>query len=101
MFAHATNAREAGPPPTAPDVPARTKPRLIYLDNLRTLLITGVVVAHLIITYGNKLAEWYYMESGPTIVALDIIVLFLGVIGAGFAMGLFFFNRRLFHYPCL
>jgi fucose 4-O-acetylase-like acetyltransferase len=75
-------------------LPAR--PHLTYLDSLRTMLITGVVVAHLIITYGNKLAEWYYMEDGQTVALMDILLLFLGVIGVGFSMGLFFFIAGYF-----
>jgi hypothetical protein len=36
---------------------------LAYLDNVRTALIVGVVMAHLGITYGAP-AEWYYKEGG-------------------------------------
>ncbi len=81
---------------TYPGATSVARPRLIYLDNLRTLLITGVVVTHLIITYGNNLARWYYMEAGPTVALVDILLLFLGIIGVGFSMGLFFFIAGYF-----
>jgi Acyltransferase family len=90
MDSHNTNLVKTDNRVPIPDAQHQDRPRLIFLDNLRILLITGVVVAHLIITYGNDLAEWYYMEDGPTVAAVDILLLFLGVIGAGFALGLFF-----------
>ena len=96
MDTHATSPKSAESLRTYPDSTPSAQPRLIYLDNLRTLLITGVVVTHLVITYGNNLARWYYMESGQTVALVDVLLLFLGIIGVGFSMGLFFFIAGYF-----
>ena len=37
------------------------KPRLYFIDNLRILLITLVIMQHLSITYGGP-GSWYYKE---------------------------------------
>ncbi len=76
--------------------PRLAQPRLTYLDSLRTMMITAVVVTHLTITYAGTPVEWYYMEIGKTVPLVDLLVLFLGIIGVGFAMGLFFFIAGYF-----
>ena len=68
---------------------AAGKPRLAYLDNLRTALIIGVVLGHLSITYGLP-ADWYYKEGGSTSPLVEALGLVLLIIGIGFSMGLFF-----------
>jgi fucose 4-O-acetylase-like acetyltransferase len=60
------------------------------------MMITAVVVTHLTITYSGTPVEWYYMEIGKTVPLMDFLVLFLGLIGVGFAMGLFFFIAGYF-----
>ncbi len=84
--------------PHHPRLPASllTQPRLTYLDSLRMMMITAVVVTHLTITYAGTPVEWYYMEIGKTIPLVDLVVLFLGILGVGFAMGLFFFIAGYF-----
>ena len=59
---------------TLPRAEARpvARPRLAYLDNLRTALIAGVVVAHLGITYGAP-ADWYYKEGGELSPAISLL----------------------------
>jgi glucans biosynthesis protein C len=99
MVSPTANPEDTNPPSTFSEARSLDRSRLVYLDNLRTMLITGVVVAHLIITYGNKLAEWYYMEAGQTVAVLDLLLLFLGVIGAGFGMGLFLLIAGYFTTP--
>ena len=56
---------DLGSPRTLPNAEAgpRARPRLAYLDNIRTALIVCVVMAHLGITYGTP-DEWYYKEGG-------------------------------------
>jgi glucan biosynthesis protein C len=90
MVTHTAIPEGSQPPSILPAAPSQARPRLVYLDNLRTMLITGVVVVHLIITYGIGMVDWYYKESGQTVPVLDLLMLFLGMIGVGFAMGLFF-----------
>jgi len=38
------------------------KPRLFFIDNLRILLITLVMMIHLSITYGGE-GSWYYKDG--------------------------------------
>ncbi len=64
------------------------RPRLAYLDNLRTVLITVVVLGHLAVTYGVE-ADWYYMEAGEASLVAAILLNMAAVLGLGFSMGLF------------
>ncbi len=87
MRTRATDLESARALPRAEARPL-ARPRLAYLDNVRTALIVGVVLAHLGVTYGAP-AEWYYKEGGelgPVIEAVWLIVLILAI---AFAMGLF------------
>ena len=38
-----------------------TKSRKLYIDNLRTFLVTLVVLLHIAVTYG-PIGFWYYYE---------------------------------------
>jgi hypothetical protein len=56
-------------------------PRLAYIDNLRTVLIMGVLMGHLSVTYGLP-ADWYYKEGGetsPLVSALGLVLLAMPV----------------------
>lgn len=64
-------------------------PHLLYIDNLRTTLITVVILLHLAITYGAQ-GDWYYHEKGETSTAMFIIMMFVAAIGSAFVLGLFF-----------
>jgi glucans biosynthesis protein C len=63
--------------------------RLAYLDNLKVLLVVGVVAVHAAITYGFD-GSWYlesYDEmAGGLVAALSVVI----VIGWLFGLGLFF-----------
>jgi glucans biosynthesis protein C len=72
--------------------------RLVYIDNLRTVLIICVIVGHLSVTYGLP-ADWYYKEGGETSALVGALGLVLLVIGLGFAMGLFFLLAGYFTPP--
>lgn len=48
-------------------------PRLLFIDNLRWLMIILVVIMHLNVTY-SSLGSWYYVEKRP----LDVLSLILG-----------------------
>ncbi len=40
------------------------KARLFFVDNLRALLITLVIMVHLSVTYGG-VGGWYYQDGKP------------------------------------
>jgi glucan biosynthesis protein C len=68
---------------------ARGRPRLAYVDNLRTFLITVVVLGHLSVTYGVT-ADWYYYESGEVSLVAYALTMMAVVIAVAFGMQLFF-----------
>jgi fucose 4-O-acetylase-like acetyltransferase len=62
--------------------------RLRWLDNLKVVLVAGVIVGHAFITYG-EVGSWQYNE--PSSNGVFNVVASLSVsVGAFFAMGLFF-----------
>jgi hypothetical protein len=67
------------------------KQRLAYLDNLKILLVVGVIGVHSAVTYGFD-GTWYlesYDEmAGAVVDALTVVI----VIGWLFGLGLFFSN---------
>src|SRR4030042_483496 len=62
--------------------------RLSYIDNIRILLTTLVILFHAASTYGAP-GLWYYKESQPAIVTFALFSLFI-VTNQAFFMGLFF-----------
>jgi peptidoglycan/LPS O-acetylase OafA/YrhL len=76
---------EAGPTPA-------TGRRLAYLDNLKTLLIAGIIAAHALQGYA-EFGSWTYQdvrEVSLSPVAETIVVILLVSFGGLFLMGLFF-----------
>jgi len=70
------------------------KPRLLYIDNLRTMLIMMVILVHLAVTYGGE-GSWYYKEGRagmPTAIVLTIH----NAITQSFFMGLLFLLSAYF-----
>ena len=65
------------------------KPRLLYLDNLRTAVITLVVLGHVAVSYGAE-GDWYLHGEGQASPVALILMLPLMAIGAAFMMGLLF-----------
>src|SRR5574340_1541995 len=65
-----------------------SKDRLLFIDNLRILLIILVVLHHLAITYG-ALGAWYYKEGQPDMIATILFSLFVAI-NQSFFMGFFF-----------
>jgi len=63
--------------------------RLVFVDNLRVLLIVFVILGHLAITYGSPVGDWYYHEGAVGSVEGVFYVALLGA-GQSFSMGLFF-----------
>lgn len=76
--------------PRARDAAARAAGRLLYIDNMRTMLIVLVIVGHMAITYGAPLGEWYYHEAGTVSTVFAILTTLLLGIGASFLLGLFY-----------
>lgn len=64
------------------------KDRLLFVDNLRTLVIMLVILVHLSITYGG-VGGWYYYER-PTTEPSSIILTFFNAVCQSFFMGLLF-----------
>ncbi len=64
---------------------------VLYIDNMRVLLISLTDLFHLAITYGAS-GDWYYYEITPDDIAVLSILLY-GLFNAtvkAFALGLFF-----------
>ena len=64
------------------------KARLFFIDNLRILLITLVMMIHLSITYGGA-GSWYYNEGRADLLSSILLSWHNGTVQA-FSMGLFF-----------
>ncbi len=65
-----------------------TKPRMLFVDNLRTLMIVKVILVHLAITYGGS-GSWYYNER-PTTELSFIVLTFHNAVNQSFFMGMLF-----------
>jgi hypothetical protein len=63
--------------------------RLLYLDNIRTLLIAFVILGHMAMTYGAE-GDWSYKETGQGSDITFLVLLPLAAVGVAFMMGLFF-----------
>jgi glucan biosynthesis protein C len=64
------------------------KPRLYFIDNLRILLITLVMMIHLSISYGGE-GSWYYKEGRADTLS-SIVLTWHNAAVQAFSMGLFF-----------
>src|SRR5215469_12177278 len=87
-----TTSRLPGAVGTAPAGPSAAAPkgkRLLFIDNLRILLICMVLVQHLSDTYGAA-GSWMYHDPGATDAFTSIFLSALNVIGMAAGMGFFF-----------
>ncbi len=66
----------------------RPSPRRPYLDNLKVVLVSAVILGHVFITYGD-IGSWAYREPSDNDVFLVVAALVVSL-GSLFAMGLFF-----------
>jgi len=64
------------------------KSRLFFIDNLRILLITLVMMIHLSISYGGS-GSWYYKEDQADMFSAVMLSWHNGIVQA-FSMGMFF-----------
>lgn len=84
-----TRPRAPGAPDAAILPTVAMSQRLAYLDNLKILLVVGVIALHAAITYGFD-GSWYlqsYDEMGSAVIDLLTVVLGTGWL---FGLGLFF-----------
>jgi glucans biosynthesis protein C len=90
MTVHASEIAQVDVPPVAAATTRSAgKTRLVYLDNLRMAVITGVVLMHVAIIYGAE-GAWFYHEPGEKDTLIFVIMMLLGGIGTAFTMGLLF-----------
>ena len=89
MAAHSVETRKITPQPNAVVEQSAGKTHLLYIDNLRTTLITFVILLHLAIIYGAE-GAWYYQEPGEMSIVLTVVMVFIAAIGSAFVLGLFF-----------
>ena len=67
---------------------ASHRPRMLYIDNLRILLISMVIVVHLAVTYG-AVGSWYYHDPATNL-PTAVILTFISGPGMASGMGIFF-----------
>jgi len=77
----------AGPAPPLQAAAAPQKTRLLFMDNLRILLICLVVLQHLAVTYGAA-GSWMYRDPAQDILTA---ILLTNLTGIGMASGMGFF----------
>ncbi len=70
-------------------------PRLLYIDSLRLLLCTLVILHHLAIGYGAA-GDWMYNEEGEISLVSGILLTMFAAINQAFFMGLFFMISSYF-----
>lgn len=84
-----------GPDAPGPDAPGPQLPRLVYLDNLRSMLVVLVISMHAADTY-SPLGNWYFTDrvplGTPTLLSFAAWQMFL----QAFFMGLLFFIAGVF-----
>ncbi|NMB79649.1 MAG: acyltransferase family protein [Methanomicrobiales archaeon] len=75
------------------------KPRLLFIDNLRILVISLVIVSHCSITYGGP-GSWYFLDpgNGP---ATPFILAVADTLNQSFFMGFFTLVSAYFILPSL
>jgi glucans biosynthesis protein C len=94
MAANTPAAEIASPP--SPRPPA--KPRLLYIDNLRIVLISMVVLLHLAITYGAE-GDWFYNETVPENVGSAVVLTLYTTIAQAFTLAFFMMISSYFNPP--
>jgi glucan biosynthesis protein C len=62
--------------------------RLLFIDNLRIVLIALVIMVHLSVTYGGE-GSWYYKEGKPDTIS-SVVLTWHNAAGQAFFMGFLF-----------
>ena len=68
------------------DTIVASRPRELWVDNLRVLVVSGVIVVHTATGYLTGIADWYYDER-TTSQAWSTLLAFPAVAGALFGLG--------------
>jgi len=71
-----------------------TKTRLLFVDNLRTLMIVLVILVHLSVTYGGE-GSWFYKERPADMLTITVLS-FLNAVTQAYFMGLLFLLAAYF-----
>ena len=66
----------------------QSRPQILYINNLRTLLITLIVMLHIAITYGAE-GSWFYYEHTEDALSAVILTIFTAIVQS-FVLGFFF-----------
>jgi glucans biosynthesis protein C len=88
---------EAASPPPQPRPFA--KPRLRYIDNLRIVLISIMVLGHLAVTYGAAGGGWFYDEKVPESMASGAVLTLYTLIAQSFTLAFFMMISSYFNPP--
>ena len=75
-----------------------TKPRMLYVDNLHSVLISMVVLLHLAITYGAT-GDWWYNEKVPESTLSGVALTLYTTIAQAFTLAFFFMISSYFCPP--
>jgi surface polysaccharide O-acyltransferase-like enzyme len=75
------------------------KPRLLYIDNLRILVISLVIVSHCSITYGGP-GGWFFIDPGNA-PGTPFVLAVIDTINQSFFMGFFTLVSAYFVLPSL
>jgi hypothetical protein len=81
------------PTPSPPQSHPHTKPRLLYVDNLRVVLISMVVLLHLAIAYGAS-GDWWCHENVPESILSGVALTLYTTIAQAFTLAFFFMIDR-------
>jgi glucan biosynthesis protein C len=96
MSAQSSTAREVASPSSAASPAPRS--RLLYIDNLRIVLISMVVLLHLAITYGAE-GDWFYNETVPESIASAVVLTLYTTIAQAFTLAFFMMIASYFNPP--
>ena len=88
----------AEPTPLLAQPQPPTKPRMLYIDNLRSVLISMVVLLHLAITYGAN-GDWWYNEKVPESALSGVALTLYTTIAQAFTLAFFFMISSYFCPP--
>lgn len=87
------------PMPAAETAGEKSRPRLLYIDNLRILVISLVIVSHCSITYGGP-GSWYFTDPGNS-PAAPFLLAVIDTVNQSFFMGFFTLVSAYFVLPSL
>ncbi|MFN8598089.1 MAG: acyltransferase family protein [Anaerolineae bacterium] len=90
MSTHPIAVKRAMTHQAAAEAQPASSAHLWYIDNLRMVIITLVVLIHVAGTYGAAEVAWFYHEPGETNILIFVITMLLGGVGSAFTMGLLF-----------